>query len=369
MVIRKRGDKYYFILSVRDENGQPKRIERVGGNTKAAARKAGELFLAQQVDYYGRFSDVTKITYSQLWENFLSEYAEIYLKPATVRTYRQIGKNHILPKLGKTNLQMLTYRALQNFIIKKHKEVSHGTAELILAVLKKSLGYAVSSGQLHGNFWSLLKLPRQTAPAEKAHVFSQQEIDDLMAKFPAGHPIHMPMILSYYTGMRVGECLALRWRDIDEVNGTIQITSTLYDNLGKGQRQDSAKTATSTRSVPVVPELKAELKDYQHMQKLIFFQMGKRWNISAPICTTADARQATSYTIRYFNMYCRDKFGAGSFHSLRHTHATKLLEAGIPIEEVSKHLGHSNVLTTSKIYSHYTKKRQANIASAIEQIM
>lgn len=374
MVIRQRGDKFYFILSVRDEYGNPKRIERVGGTTKAAARKAAEQFLARQVDFYGRFTDPAKITLEELCQAFLTECAEVQLKPASARTYRQQIKNHIVPVLGKTQLGKLNYRVLQSFINDKYKQVAPATCELILRTLKRALNYGVTAGQLHGNFWKEVRLPRDVTTPDtdepQFYVFTNDQLEILAEKFPPGNPIHMPFVISYYTGARLGECLAMRWQDIDEVNNTISINSTLYDDGGKNIiRQASAKTRKSTRTVPLVPELKKELRDYQHDQKMLFLAMGKSWNLSSPICTTSKAEQATSNTVRYFNMYCKKKFGVGCFHDLRHTHATKLLEAKVPIDDVSKHLGHSNVTTTSRIYSHYTSKRQETVADAIKKIL
>lgn len=368
MVIRKRGEKYYFILSVRDEYGKPKRIERVGGTSKTAARRAAELFLAQQVDYYGRYQATGKATFGEVWEMFINEYAGQYLKPSTVRSYQNICRQHVLPRFAHTKLVSLNFRVIQKFINEKYTRYAHQTTKIILTVIRKTLDYAVQINLIQGDYWKGVNMPRDNKEKKIAHVFSQDEMDILQQHFSLGHPVHMPMLISYYTGLRMGECLALRWQDISLEHNFIDVTSTLYYDGGTGYRQRTPKTAASVRTVPIIPELHEALIEHMHIQKLIFKQLHEKWNEACPICTNS-GKQVTNHEITNFNQFCRRTFGCGSFHGLRHTHATRLLEAGTPLEEVSKHLGHSSVLTTSKVYSHYTAKRKENIAKAIEAAM
>lgn len=368
MSIRKRGNKYYFAVTVMDEFGNKKRIERVGGTTKAAARAAAQRFLRQNTDYYGRYDQPERMHFDEFWEIFLREYADKNLKPATIRTYEQAGRNHILPIFGDMAMCNITFRTVQVFINQKHDKLSHGTVSLLLAVLKRSLSYAVLCNILHANPADHARLPRRLVPAEPAHVFAPEEIKALFERFPIGQPIRTPLSLSYYTGMRLGECLALRWVDINFEEGYINVNSTLFDDHGQPLRQESPKTASSARRVPICAALRADLKEIRHNQRLVFMAIGKRWSEAASICTTDKGRQMTSYSMRHFEQFCKQEFGSGSFHSLRHTHATMLLEAGESLEEVSKHLGHSSVLTTSKIYSHYTAARRKNIAHAMDRV-
>lgn len=368
MSIRKRGNNYYFAVTVVDEFGKKKRVEHVGGTTKVAARAAAQRFLRQNTDYYGRYDQPEKMPFSDFWEIFMREYADKNLKPATIRTYGQSGRNHLLPVFGDIAMCDITFRTIQGFVNQKHEQLSHGTVSLLLAVLKRSFSYAVLCNILHVNPAERVHLPRRLVPPVPSHVFTPDEIQILFERFPIGHPIRTPLSLSYYTGMRLGECLAVRWVDVYFDECYINVNSTLFDDHGQALRQQSPKTAGSVRRVPICAALMDELKDIRHNQRLVFMAAGKRWNESTSVCTTSNARQMTSYSMRHFEQFCKQSFGTGSFHSLRHTHATMLLEAGESLEEVSKHLGHSSVLTTSKIYSHYTTARRENIAHAINDV-
>ena len=365
MSIRKRGNNYYFAVTVEDEFGKKKLVERVGGKTKTSARKATQTFLRQNTDYYGCYEQPEKMPFSEFWTIFMTEYAEKNLKPATVRTYQQIGRNHVLPAFGSMAMSSISFRSIQVFINDKHENLAHGTVSLILTVLNRSFSYAAMANVLHRNPAEHVNLPQNLSPAEPAHVFSPAEIQILFTRFAIGQPIHAPLALSYYTGMRLGECLALRWVDINFEEGYINVNSTLFDDHGQPLRQESPKTASSARRVPICAALRADLKEIRHNQRIVLMAIGKRWSEAAPICTTDKGRQMTSYSMRHFKQFCKQTLGGGSFHSLRHTHATMLLEAGESLEEVSKHLGHSSVLTTSKIYSHSARRK--NIAHAMDR--
>lgn len=73
-------------------------------------------------------------------------------------------------------------------------------------------------------------------------------------------------------------------------------------------------------------------------------------------------------TCATFNKWCKETFGEGSTHSLRHTHATMLLEAGESLEAVSKHLGHTTIMTTSKYYSHVTEKGKSQLKNTMDAV-
>lgn len=88
------------------------------------------------------------------------------------------------------------------------------------------------------------------------------------------------------------------------------------------------------------------------------------------ICHTKQGRMLTPDAMRYFNQWCGETFGAGyAFHSMRHTHATLLLEAGEDLELVSKRLGHGSINTTAQTYSHVLDARKQKTRSLLDQVL
>lgn len=369
MHLRKRGDKWYYRFYVTDANGKRKLISRVGGKTREAAAKAGRKLMAETIDEYGFWDEPEKMSFGDFLDLFMEEYAEINLRPATVKAYRGMIENHIKPVLGEITLQRLTPRQLQNFLNSKRHDLSRSSLSIIKNVLRKSLSYAVETCRFVGhNAAASLTVPPADEAPKKTHVFSDDEIAAIFRKFPKGHSFHMPIALAYYTGMRLGECLSLKWSDVDMDTKTISIHSTMYDDGGAGIYQNMPKTKCSIRTIPISDVLIGELKAakaYQAEQKLAY---GKYWQGSGYVCTMENGKNLTASKLRYFGQFCRAEFKDGSFHSLRHTHATKLLESGLELELVSKRLGHSTISLTAKVYSHVLENRTSITREVLEKV-
>ena len=130
------------------------------------------------------------------------------------------------------------------------------------------------------------------------------------------------------------------------------------------------KTKSSFRTIPYGEKLQEILKaerEHQDSARLTF-----KYGVYNPrnyVCCRPDSGyRMCGRDFRYFNEWCKETFGEGSTHSLRHTHATMLLEAGESLEAVSKHLGHTTVITTSKYYSHVTEKGKSQMKKTMDAV-
>lgn len=369
MYFRKRGDKWYYVFSVVDYNGERRIVSRVGGKTKEAAAKAARKVLSSTMDEYGFFEEPEKMSFGRYLDLFMEEYVEINLRPATVKSYRGAIENHIKPALGDMPLQRLTPRPLQNFLNGKRTELSKSSLSILKNVLRKSLSYAVDTcGFIGHNAAAHLTMPPSENAPKKTRVFSDDEMEEIFRKFPREHRFHMAIALSYYTGMRLGECLSLKWADVDLDVNAIHVHTTMYDDGGAGVVQNIPKTQSSIRTIPIGSKLVQELrfmKKFQAEQKIAY---GKFWHGDGFVCIQENGKNLTASRMRYFAQWCRETFGGGSFHSIRHTHATKLLESGLDLELVSKRLGHSSIVLTAKVYSHVLENRDRITRELIEQV-
>lgn len=365
--IRKRGEKWYYTLETTDENGKRKRLVRVGGKTKPECERAYRMAMAEK-DLTGRLHDARKITLSDFLDQWMKEFAEKNFRENTIKTYKSCIENHIKSDIGSHSLGNLAPLTLQNYINRQADKFSRSTASLVLAVLKKSLTYAVSiCGFLLVNPAQPVQLPKQQTPKEKTHVFSAKELTAIFRRFPLGHQCALPILLAYHTGMRLGECLALSWDDIDMDGRMLRVHSTLVGvNV-----QPIPKTSGSIRDIPFGIKLFNVLKTAHRKQAQNRLLYGPAYTQTEnnSVCVWPDGRQVDADAMRYFGKFCKEKFGAGSFHSIRHTHATMLLEAGEELEMVSKRLGHANINTTSRIYSHVLEKRIKKTVALLDQIL
>lgn len=148
----------------------------------------------------------------------------------------------------------------------------------------------------------------------------------------------MPLAISYHTGARFGECCALTWQDVDFDKMELSINKTVIQSGKELIVQDTPKTSHSFRTIPIGRKLIDILKQEKRHQAI--------------------SKLAGHWPNDNYIIHAKRGGNGYSFHSMRHTHATMLLEAGEDLELVSKRLGHGNMATTSRVYSHVLDARK-----------
>ena len=147
----------------------------------------------------------------------------------------------------------------------------------------------------------------------------------------------------------------LQWEDIDMDQQIIHGRHTLYDK--RWVELTSPKTRGSKRIISFGQVLKNVLLTVKEKQNKRKQDYDGYYEENDFVCTKDNGSVMTSESIRYFGKWCKEKLGHGSFHTIRHTHATNLLTAGWSIDDVAKRLGHTNTQITSRIYSHVSHNR------------
>lgn len=175
---------------------------------------------------------------------------------------------------------------------------------------------------------------------------NQADARRLLARL-RGHRLEPLVVVALHTGMRLGELLALRWRDVHLGERYVEVTSTLQ----KDGRTVTPKTAGSRRRVALSDAAAEALSRLERSLDRVF-----------PF-THAQVDAAYRKIADELNLPAR------RFHDLRHSFATLLLAAGRPAKIVSEMLGHSNISTTLDLYSHVTLSMQEDAARAMDSIM
>lgn len=373
--VRKKGNSWYYRIDlgkVKDERNQ---IERYGGRTKKEAETAMRKVL-RQLDETGNFFEPSEISYMDFLQDWLLEIKK-NIKDNTYISYESAIRNHIGPELGKYKIKSLSPILLQNFIDeRKENGYSKSTLNTYIAILKKSLNAAVQPYQYRlDNPAKFITMPsfNQAEDIKTANLaFTNEEISKIFNYFTPDTDLFFPIALSYYTGMRVGECLALKAEHINNEDRIIEIRWTLVDKKPKDEMLPQTIKGTPYRKL-VIPKNKKSIRDVHYDEKLAniikkhflktkenklrYGQFYCDDNKESFVCIQSSGKPLTSNDIRFFNKWCKNNgMDDKSFHSLRHTHATILLESGVPIEYVSKHLGHASIVTTVNTYMHVTKK-------------
>ena len=169
-----------------------------------------------------------------------------------------------------------------------------------------------------------------------------------------------------YTGMRSGECLALRWKDIDFTNKTIHIENTLTDVGGKHWLQPP-KTKSSNRYIGLSDTLAEILLLHREKQLQRIAEVGESFTHKEMVFTseTGNFLDRSQLNLQ-FRRFVKDKsYSFATLHTLRHCNATLLINSGVDLKIVSELLGHSDVSTTANIYADVLDSAKAKVAELI----
>ena len=370
--VRKRGKRWYYYFEDINDDGSRKKVEKVGGDTRPEAEAALRKVLSY-IDETGQYFLGTDTRVKQYLDFWMEEYVKLNLKYNTYENYRFTIKNHINGYLGKKKLTDLSPALLQNFINAEFKKgYSKKTMTITHSVLKNALNMAVYPwGLIKQNPMLYVKIPKYEArPTTKKDlkIISLEDFDHMLEITPEGHPFYIPLNIGFYTGMRVGEVCGLTWDDVDFSNGTITVEKQMVKNDGAWV-YGTPKTSSSNRTIFIGQTLLAILKKHKKQQLENRMKYGKLYIDSNAVCTKEDGELVTPSVVKWNTRRISNALSLSfNFHSLRHTHATLLLENGAKMKEISERLGHSRISITMDTYSHVTDKMRNETVDIMENL-
>ncbi|HFJ7778354.1 TPA: tyrosine-type recombinase/integrase [Enterococcus faecium] len=355
-----------------NDDGSRKKVEKVGGDTRPETEAALRKVLSD-IDETGQYFLGTDTRVKQYLDFWMEEYVKLNLKYNTYENYRFTIKNHINGYLGKKKLTDLSPALLQNFINAEFKKgYSKKTMTITHSVLKNALNMAVYPwGLIKQNPMLYVKIPKYEArPTTKKDlkIISLEDFDHMLEITPEGHPFYIPLNIGFYTGMRVGEVCGLTWDDVDFSNGTITVEKQMVKNDGAWV-YGTPKTSSSNRTIFIGQTLLAILKKHKKQQLENRMKYGKLYIDSNAVCTKEDGELVTPSVVKWNTRRISNALSLSfNFHSLRHTHATLLLENGAKMKEISERLGHSRISITMDTYSHVTDKMRNETVDIMENL-
>ena len=306
------------------------------------------------------------------YKNWLNEWLTHYIKPSskqrTFEQYSKVAQIHILPYLGDIELTDLTPFVLQKFITelttngnkRTGKGLSPNFVKTILSVIQNSLKTAHLVGYLPE--YSTNKIKRPKIVEKQVECFTIQEQKKIEeAALSAKKDKYRGIVLCLYTGLRIGELLALTWNDVDFEKSILSVTKTCHDGNENGEHIriiDTPKTENSRRQIPLSKTLVKMLKDMKKKSK----------------CEFVIADGETSVFIRSYQrtfelLLKKLKLPHKGFHSLRHTFATRALECGMDVKSLSEILGHKNATITLNRYAHSLWEHKAEMMNKLSKML
>ena len=195
-----------------------------------------------------------------------------------------------------------------------------------------------------------------------------------LVKEKAPHPFDMIIIMLIQTGMRRGECIGLKWEDINFEDQTIYISRSLLYLPGEGIYEDTPKNESSVRVIKVGKNLIEQLKEYKKWQDheaAVAEEKYRIWEDSGRVFTSVTGGNLNPGTVTsWFHKFVTDnELPYVSIHGLRHTNARIMISRGVPITTAAKRLGHTTSATTAKIYAHEIESADARSADIIDDAL
>ena len=377
-VIKKDGSKVYranVYLGVDQVTGKKVKTKVTGRTQKEVKQKATQEKIAFQKAGSTRQKASTIKNYQELANLWLESYKNT-VKPNTQGNVRKLIDNHILPIFGAYKLDKLTTPLIQSIINELADKTNRGEKGAFLhydkihALNKRILQYGVTMQAIPSNPARDVVLPRNTQKAKRQKVkhFDNEELKKFLAyldnldlnKFRYCYENTLYKFL-LATGCRINEALALSWSDIDLDNAVVHITKTLNCK----QETNSPKSKASYRDLDIDQATVTMLKVYKVRQIQEAWKIGKTESVVFSDFIHEYPNNRTLQT-RLGTHFKRANVTNIGFHGFRHTHASLLLNSGIPYKELQHRLGHSTLSMTMDIYSHLSKESAKKAVSFYE---
>lgn len=401
--VRKRGGKWSYRIDFSGADGKRIQKEKGGFATKkeaTAAMTAVENSLFKTGEY---IEPNQKITMQQLFEEFITEEAPVTRKYATIVRYKSLYRNQIGPEFGVNYLYQISTDRIQKFLNYKIQEekskMSGHTEQGLSASYVRSLynfllvlfAYARKKKKYIRNDPMEEVVPPKDyrAYGKEIKYYTQDQIEWMDKRFQSTN-LYTAYLLGLYLGVRVGECFALRFSDIDWNKKTIKVGAQLqFQN--KVWSLAYPKTPNSIREVKMnqklVDYLKSLQKKYSENKELFgggwkgenkvmdrrpefYGNPGVMLTVEDFINVKPNGEMYVTSSDKTLARICKKEAGFDfKFHYLRHTHATILASKGVNPRYVMDRLGHGKIDVTLKYYTHVTDEMHDQVAAIMDTVM
>lgn len=302
------------------------------------------------------------------YAEWLDIWLENYIKPSVkVRTYERyalIIDKHISTDVGKCEISELSALVLQNFITKLLESgncktgngLSANSVNAIISVLQSSLQTAHLIGVANEYTANKIKRPKLIErPVECFSLKEQKQIEQAVLNNKKDKLFGI--LLCLYSGLRIGELIALQWSDIDFAKGTLTVSKSCHDGKN-GLIIDEPKTATSRRTIPLPKQLMPLVK-----------MLKKRSDSDFVVSSHGKPVSVRSYQRSFELLLKKLDIPHRGFHSLRHTFATRAIECGMDVKTLSEILGHKNPTVTLNRYAHSLMEHKQDMMNRLGKLL
>jgi len=343
-----------------------KTITRTVRGTKTEAQRALRQLLVQH-DKGTAAAAPAKLLVADWLQQWLS-LALTEVRPITAERYESIIRLYLTPALGHLRLRDLSPVRIQNAFTSWATGGRHrgegGLAKSTLGLLRKTLHAALERAlelELIGRHpMAPLRRRLPSGAAPEACVFDRVATEALLSKVTG--PYRPAVFLAVACGLRRGEIVALKWRNLDLDAGTLTVAESTVPTR-RGMHTGETKSSRS-RTVAVPAFVLAELRQHRLVMAERLLALGTRLSSDHHVVAHEDGRPVNPMSL---TAWCRREFG--KLHGLRHSHASQLLGAGVNIKAVASRLGHSSAALTLSTYAHVLPGADQDAAQRIDELL
>lgn len=294
------------------------------------------------------------------------------ITPKTAERYRELTANQITPHMGTKALQKLTAADIElwHATLKNagRKDGKGGLSGLTIRHAHRLLSKALKEAARHDLVVRNVAAaePPPKVVREEVTILTDDQIRNVVAAL-AGTPLHAPVVIALFTGLRRGEILALRWQHVDLDRKTIAVREALEETKA-GLRFKTAKTDAGQRDVTLPDIVVDVLREHRRKRSEEHLALGLG-KIAADTLLFSRIGGGPRSPNTFTKDWAKCAAGIGlaeiTFHALRHTHASHLIDAGVDVVRISKRLGHSAPTVTLDTYAHLFARQEDKSAAAI----
>lgn len=311
----------------------------------------------------------SSLTLKDWLEYWMENMYETHAAETSVYSYWRMIRNHIIPCIGNINLQKLKPVKIQQYytMLMQEKELSPNTVIKHHDLLNSALKAAVKQEFILRNPLDGVERPRKIH--HEATIYTPEQLKDLLISVQ-DHRLEVVVFIAAYMGLRREEICGLKWSDID-FDRRIMHVKRAMTQVGNQIIVKETKTKASVRKLHIPESLLNCLKKEKLKQDNNADEFGEEWEKSDFIVVWENGKPyRPNYISELFTKYLKDKgFPKIVLHELRHTFASISNEAGVQEFNIGKAMGHSNVNTTKKIYTHLFDDSHVSAIDAVAKMI
>lgn len=392
---REKNGKWYYRITV-SSSGKSKYLERGSFPTKNEALEAGRVHELRLK--HGEIIFVpTRMTYGDLVNEWLSDYAPTQYKLNTIKTPKKVIKNYILPVIKDYDVSVVDTRTLQSIINEETPRHTIDGLYKIRSSMAKTFDYAITNGYICKDPVEGVVMPRKRSimaktskPTRDQQPCPKELVNAIFDRFPEGHSCYIPLLLGYRCGLRLGEAYGLLIEDFDwrnkriyirrqiqfNENNELYLTDPKYCNPGEFRVVD-LDSETNRILARHIKRIEAARPVMNHIQYYVDRNGIVNTVGGTPVYFINVRLSNGSYisprTMQHVSRVIHGKESRFScvdptwdYHMFRHTHTSECIAAGMPPESVQKRLGHRNLTTTYRFYVHETEDQSTKAKQVLE---